>query len=132
MMETIVDWSDGMMIGGIGLGIAALILYLRQVMLVSRQIGRGKIDLATALRVGSARQDSYLAALWFGLFLVYTSQLWQQVQRGAPAQRIMFSMTSFAIGAFICGLFVGRLLMRRRGLLDAAAEPRKGEPLGKA
>jgi hypothetical protein len=131
MMETIVDWSDAAMIGGMCLSTAALVLYLRQVLLNARRVRYG-IDLATAMQTGSARQDSYLGALWFGLLVVQASQIFEQIQRGAAPQRIMFSLVSAVLVALICGCFAGRLTMRLHWRSEAAAEKRDGKPFGRA
>jgi hypothetical protein len=84
------------------------------------------------MQTGSARQDSYLGALWFGLLVVQVSQILEQIQRGAAPQRIMFSLASAVLVALICGCFAGRLTMRLHWRSAAAAEKREGEPFGRA
>jgi hypothetical protein len=112
------------MIGGIWIAGAALVLYFWQHVLIVRQVGGQKIRLATARRLGSVRQDSCLGAVWFGVLVVIACQAFQQVQRGAPAQSIMLSLAAVAAGAFSCGVFFGRLLLRRQWRLEAAEESR--------
>jgi hypothetical protein len=117
-------WPDWVMIGGICIIGAAIILSVWQYVLIARQVGGQKIPLATARRIGNARQDWCQGAGWFGLLLVTTSQAYQEVQRGAPAQSIMLSLAAVTAGAFTCGLYSGRLLLRRQCLLKADAESR--------
>jgi len=125
-------WPDWVMIGGICIIGAAIILSVWQYVLIARQVGEQKIPLATARRIGGARQDWFQGAGWFGLLLVTTSQAYQEVQRGARAQSIMLSLAAVAVGAFTCGLYSGRLLLRRQRLLETAAESRLDQSSGEA
>jgi hypothetical protein len=132
VVEVNVNWSDAVMIGGLCIAGAALAFYVWEHVRIARQIGGQEIRSATARRIGSARQDWRGGAVWFGLLLVLTSNAFQEVQRGAMAQSILLSLAGVAAGAFICGVYSGRLLLRRQYLLEADAEIRLDQSNGKA
>lgn len=120
------------MIGGLCITGAALVfLFLPRVPML-RQAGGQRSRLATARRTGSMRQDWCLGALWFGLLIVSANQAFQQVQRSASTQEIMFTLAAVAAGAFGCGVGFGRALLRRQWLLEAAQESSLDRLSGKA
>ncbi len=119
------SWLEGVMIGGMCIVGAGFGLALWQQVLTVRQVGRQKIPLVTARRLGSSvRQDWFYGAGWFGLLLMISSDAVHQVQHGAPAQSIMLSLAGVASSAFVSGVCFGRLLLRRQWRLEAAEESR--------
>ena len=119
------DWSDMVTIGGVSLAATALALHFWQRLRLAGQVGRRETSFASAQRIGNVRQDLYLGVVWLVLIPIYTSQVFHQVQRGAAIQDIMLSLAAVMAGAFGCGLFVGRLLLRRQLHTQAIAE---GQP----
>ena len=126
------NWLDWVMIGGISIIVVVIVISGWQLVMIAKQVGWQKAQWATALHIGSAHRDWLHGAGWLGLLLVTSSQTYQELQRGAPAHSIMFSLAAVASGAFVCGLYYGRLLLRRQWRLEAARKRAIGRLSGEA
>jgi hypothetical protein len=74
-----------------------------------------------------ARWERYGGVVWAMLLLICSNQVFQQLQRGAPVNEIMFSFVAAIAAALAFGGFAGRLLLRR-DFLRAESERRQCDP----
>lgn len=121
---------DWLMIAGVCLSITGLAFLIWQNTQIARHVARHKVGAAAARRLYAMGLEWSGVALWFGVVLAMTAQILQQLQRGAPLESVKFSILAGACAVFACGLFVGRLHLRRQLRLEAAAGKQAGETLG--
>ena len=111
----------GLTIAGFCLCITGAMLSFRRYLPSAKSVGP-QGDRAPDQYTNAIRQDSYQGTLWLGVALMVVSQVVQQMERGAPADELAFSLVAAAAMVFICGLYAGRLMLRRQWRLEAAAE----------
>lgn len=110
-------------VAGLCLVVAGVLLSCRQYLLSARSL-RKSGDRAPDRYIDGVRHDLYQGAVWLGVALILVSQIAQQLERGAPVQEMALSLAAGAGMVFICGLYAGRLMLRRQLRLESATEPR--------
>jgi hypothetical protein len=59
------------------------------------------------------RQDLYLGAVWSGMLLVEASSIFRHIEPGGSYNLSSLTVAATAGEIFVCGVFAGRLLLRR-------------------
>jgi hypothetical protein len=105
------NFVDALMIGGLCIMVAAGAFLLRTALRAARRAdeqGFRRMDDHPG-----GQLDLYMAFLWSGMLLVQGSNIVLHLQTGSIHNVSLLAWMGTAGDIFICGIFAGRLLLRR-------------------
>jgi hypothetical protein len=119
--EAKMNFVDALMIGGICVMVGACAFLLAHALTAAR---RGR-DLAAAGDHPGRRLDLYMGLFWSGMLLVQATNIMHHMEPGGSYSLPPLTLAATAGALFACGVFAGRLLLRRemahtRRWMDAA------------
>jgi hypothetical protein len=111
VMEAMMVFADAMTIAGLCLIVAACAFLLGITLKTVKQAGGQDLRLVDPHPGG--RLDLYMAAVWSGMLLVQASSIVRHMQPAGTFNLSGLSLAALAGELFVCGVFAGRLLLRR-------------------
>jgi hypothetical protein len=110
-VEAMMNFLDAMTGAGLCLIVGACAFLLGITLKTVRQAG-GQ-DLRLLDPHPGARLDLYMGIVWSGMLLVQASSVLRHMQPTGTFNLSWLSLTALAGDIFVCGVFAGRLLLRR-------------------